>query len=144
MAKNMETLGTTFVATWRFARIAPHKARLVADLIRGKSVNEAFDLLKFSKKRAAVMLGKVLKSAVANADTAQADVNDLFVAESFCDGGPLIKRMMPKDRGKSYRILKRTCHITIGVAPGAAERQQEAQERKNNKRKSRSARAKAA
>ena len=133
-----------FVSTWRFAKIAPRKARLVADLIRGKSVDDAFDLLKFSKKRAAVMIVKVLKAAVASADAGQVDVGDLYVSESFCDAGPIIKRMMPKDRGKSYRILKRTCHITVGVAEGAQERADAAREQKKNKRKPRLAKARAA
>jgi large subunit ribosomal protein L22 len=133
-----------YISTWRFAKIAPRKARLVADLIRGKSVDEAFDLLKFSKKRAAVMVGKVLKSAVANADSKQVDVGDLFVSDSFCDPGPIVKRMMPKDRGKSYRILKRTSHITIGVAPGAEARAEAAVDRKKNKSKPRAAKVKAA
>ena len=133
-----------FISTWRFAKIAPRKARLVADLIRGKSVDDAFDLLKFSKKRAAVMIVKVLKAAVASADAKQVNVSDLYVAESFCDAGPIVKRMMPKDRGKSYRILKRTCHITVGVAEGAEERANAAEDRKKNKRKPRVAKAKAA
>ena len=133
-----------FISTWRFAKIAPRKARLVADLIRGKSVDDAFDLLKFSKKRAAVMIVKVLKAAVASADAQQVNVSDLYVAESFCDAGPIVKRMMPKDRGKSYRILKRTCHITVGVAEGAEERANVAEDRKKNKRKPRVAKAKAA
>lgn len=133
-----------FISTWRFAKIAPRKARLVADLIRGKSVDDAFDLLKFSKKRAAVMIVKVLKAAVASADAQQVNVSDLYVAESFCDAGPIVKRMMPKDRGKSYRILKRTCHITVGVAEGAEERANAAEDRKKNRRKPRVAKAKAA
>jgi len=119
-----------YTSTWRFARIAPRKARLVVDLIRGKSVGEALDLLKFSKKRAAVMVGKVLRSAIANADNAEADVEDLYVARSFCDGGPIIKRMQPKDRGKSYSIFKRTCHITIEVDEGAQDRKTALAEKK--------------
>ncbi len=134
---------SNFISTWRFAKIAPRKARLVADLIRGKAVDDAFDLLKFSKKRAAVMVVKVLKAAVASADVQQVNVSDLYVAESFCDAGPIIKRMMPKDRGKSYRILKRTCHITIGVALGAEDRAK-ATEAQKNKKKPRVAKAKAA
>ncbi len=133
-----------FVSTWRFAKIAPRKARLVADLIRGKPVDEAFNLLKFSKKRAAIMVGKVLRAAVASADEKQVDVGDLYVSQSFCDPGPIGKRMMPKDRGKSYRILKRTSHITIGVDEGAQERAQALAERKKNNRKPRAAKAKAA
>ncbi len=111
-----------YISTWRFAKISPRKARLLTDLIRGKSVAEAIDLLKFSKKRGAVMVGKVLNSAVANADEKEADVEDLYVVRSFCDAGPIVKRMQPKDRGKSYAILKRTCHITVTVDEGAERR----------------------
>ena len=111
-----------YISTWRFAKITPRKARLLADLIRGQSVAEALDLLKFSKKRAAIMLTKTLRSAVANADEAEADVENLYVCRCFCDAGPIIKRFAPKDRGKSYRILKRTCHITVEVDEGAREK----------------------
>lgn len=111
-----------YISKWRFAKISPRKARLLTDLIRGKTVAEAMDLLKFSKKRGAVMVGKVLKSAVANADEKEADVEDLYVAGSFCDAGPIVKRMQPKDRGKSYAIFKRTCHITVTVDEGAQRR----------------------
>ena len=107
-----------YVSKWRFARITARKARLLTDLIRNKPVNEALDLLKFNKKRGAVMVAKVLKSAIANADVAEADVEELFVSKSFCDDGPIMKRFMPKDRGKSYSIFKRTCHITIEVEEG--------------------------
>ncbi len=107
-----------YVSKWRFARITARKARLLTDLIRNKPVGEALDLLKFNKKRGAVMVAKVLKSAIANADTQEADVEELFVAKSFCDDGPIMKRFMPKDRGKSYSIFKRLCHITIEVEEG--------------------------
>ncbi len=109
-----------YTSKWRFARISPRKARLLADLIRGKTVEEALASLKFSKKRAAIMLAKVLKTAVADADEDGANVTDLYVAESYCDGGPIMKRFMPKDRGKSYAIMKRTSHITVSVDEGAA------------------------
>jgi large subunit ribosomal protein L22 len=108
-----------FVSKWRFARITARKARLLTDLIRNKPVGEALDLLKFNKKRGAVMVAKVLKSAVANADEQEADVENLYVSKSFCDDGPIMKRFMPKDRGKSYSIFKRLCHITVEVAEGA-------------------------
>ena len=107
-----------YSAKWRFARITARKARLLTDLIRNKPVGEALDLLKFNKKRGAVMVAKVLKSAIANADTQEADVEELFVSKSFCDDGPIMKRFMPKDRGKSYSIFKRLCHITIEVEEG--------------------------
>ncbi len=102
-----------YVSQWRFAKITARKARLLTDLIRHKPVGEALDLLKFNKKRGAVMVAKVLKSAVANADAQEADVEDLYVSRSFCDDGPIMKRMQPKDRGKSYSIFKRFCHITV-------------------------------
>ena len=107
-----------FVSKWRFARITARKARLLTDLIRNKSVGEALDLLKFNKKRGAIMVAKVLKSAIANADTQEADVENLFVSKSFCDDGPIMKRFQPKDRGKSFSIFKRMCHITIEVDEG--------------------------
>lgn len=107
-----------FVSKWRFARITARKARLLTDLIRNKSVGEALDALKFNKKRGAIMVAKVLKSAIANADVQEVDVENLFVSRSFCDDGPIMKRFMPKDRGKSYSIFKRMCHITIEVEEG--------------------------
>jgi large subunit ribosomal protein L22 len=109
-----------FISKWRFARITARKARLLTDLIRNKPVGEALDLLKFNKKRGAIMVAKVLKSAIANADTQEADVENLYVSKSFCDDGPIMKRFMPKDRGKSYSIFKRMCHITIEVDEGQA------------------------
>jgi large subunit ribosomal protein L22 len=108
-----------YSAKWRFARITARKARLLTDLIRNKPVGEALDLLKFNKKRGAIMVAKVLKSAIANADIKEADVEELFVSKSFCDDGPIMKRFMPKDRGKSFSIFKRLCHITIEVEEGS-------------------------
>src|SRR3954466_5742841 len=108
-----------YTAKWRFARITARKARLLTDLIRNKPVGEALDLLKFNKKRGALMVAKVLKSAIANADAKEADVEELFVSKSFCDDGPIMKRFMPKDRGKSFSIFKRLCHITVEVEEGA-------------------------
>ncbi len=107
-----------YVAKWRFARITARKARLLVDLIRNKPVNEALDLLKFNKKRGAIYIAKVLRSAIANADVKEADVEALYVARSFADDGPTLKRFQPKDRGKSHAILKRMCHITIEVEEG--------------------------
>ena len=104
-----------FSSKWRFARITARKARLLTDLIRNKPVGEALDLLKFNKKRGAIMVAKVLKSAIANADAKEADVEELFVSKSFCDDGPIMKRFMPKDRGKAYNIMKRTSHLVVTV-----------------------------
>lgn len=107
-----------FTSKWRFARITARKARLLTDMIRNKPVGEALDALKFNKKRGAVMVAKVLKSAIANADSQEADIEQLFVSKSFCDDGPIMKRFQPKDRGKSHSIFKRLCHITIEVDEG--------------------------
>lgn len=104
----------------RFARISPRKARLVADLIRGKSVSEAQTLLRFSKQRAAMMVGKTLTSAIANADQQEADVRRLVVSEARIDEGPTIKRFHPKDRGRAHPILKRTSHIHVSVDEAAS------------------------
>ena len=102
-----------YVAKHRFARIAPRKARLILDLIRGRDVEEALSLLKFSKKRAAVLVDKVVRSAVANAGEQEADTGALFVKEAWADPGPTIKRFQPKDRGKAYSIMKRTSHLVV-------------------------------
>ena len=102
-----------FRATHKFARIAPRKARLILDLIRGRDVDDALALLKFSKKRAAVLVDKVVRSAVANAGEQEADTGALFVKEAWADPGPTMKRFQPKDRGKAYSIMKRTSHLVV-------------------------------
>lgn len=102
-------------AIHKYARISPRKVRLVADLIRGRGVQDALNLLKFSPNRAAVMVSKVLTSAIANANEAEANVEDLVVDRAFVDEGPTIKRFQPKDRGRANPIMKRTSHITIVV-----------------------------
>ncbi len=102
-------------ATHRFARIAPRKARLVADLIRGQRVDEALMQLDVSKKRAASYFKTVLQSAIANAEEQDADVTELYISESRVDEGPTIKRFQPKDRGRAHPINKRTSHLHIGL-----------------------------
>jgi large subunit ribosomal protein L22 len=97
----------------RFARIAPRKARLVADMIRGMPIDRAMTALQFSKKRAAWYMKSILKSAIANAEEANADLSTLVVSESRIDVGPVIKRFQPKDRGRAFSIMKRTSHILI-------------------------------
>jgi large subunit ribosomal protein L22 len=105
------------IAKHNFARISPQKARLVADQIRGKSVDQALELLTFSNKKAAVLVKKVLESAIANAEHNEgADIDDLNVAKIFVDEGPIMKRIMPRAKGRADRILKRSCHITVVVA----------------------------
>lgn len=103
-------------AKHRFARIAPRKARLVTDLIRGRSCDEAVEILRFTPKRAAYLVRKVLQSAMENANLKEANMNRLVVSEARVDGGPIIKRFNPKDRGRAHPIMKRTSHIVIGVA----------------------------
>jgi large subunit ribosomal protein L22 len=114
-----------FVAKHRFARIAPRKARLVMDLIRGRPVNEALTLLQFSSKRAAVLIDQVIRSAVANATEQEADAEKLYVKECWVDPGPIIKRFQPKDRGKAYPIQKKTSHLVISL-----EQKQEPEQKK--------------
>jgi len=105
------------VAKHNFARISPQKARLVADLIRGKSVDQALEILTFSNKKAAELVKKVLESAIANAEHNEgADIDDLNVAKIFVDEGPVMKRIMPRAKGRADRILKRSSHITVVVA----------------------------
>ena len=101
------------------ARISAQKARLVADQIRGKGVEEALDLLTFSPKKAASIIKKVLNSAIANAEHNEgADVDELRVSTIFVDEGMTMKRLRPRAKGRADRILKRSCHITIKVADG--------------------------
>jgi len=106
-----------YAAKHRFARIAPRKARLIMDLVRGRDVDDAISILKFSKQRASGMVEKVIRSAVANAaeqETAPSR-NALYVAKAWVDPGPVIKRFQPKDRGKAYAIMKRTSHLCVEV-----------------------------
>lgn len=104
-----------WTCTHRFARIAPRKVRLVADLIRGRRADEAMDILKFTNKRASYFLRKVLASAIANADEGEADVERLFIKTATVDEGPQMKRMRPKDRGRAFVIRRRSSHIKIEV-----------------------------
>ncbi|MEM7483386.1 MAG: 50S ribosomal protein L22 [Acidobacteriota bacterium] len=102
-------------ARLRFHQASPQKVRLVADLIRGKEVDEAASILKLTQKAAARPIEKLLKSAVANAENRdeQADIDRLYVKEIHVDGGPTLKRLRPQPMGRAFRILKRQSHITI-------------------------------
>lgn len=102
-------------AKHKYARISARKVRLIADLIRGRDVQDALNILKFTPNRAAVMVSKVLTSAIANANEAEANVESLIVDRAFVDEGPTIKRWQPKDRGRANPIMKRTSHITVVV-----------------------------
>jgi large subunit ribosomal protein L22 len=104
-------------AKLRFLRIAPRKVRLVADLIRGKQVEDALNILQFTNKRSSQPLAKLLKSAVANADQKPGvNVDRLYVETLMVDGGPLIKRFMPRAMGRATPILHRTSHVTLTLA----------------------------
>ena len=106
-------------AILRSVRISPQKARLVADQVRGLPVARALDLLKFSDKKAAALIRKVVESAIANAENNQgADVDDLRVKTIMVDEGPTLKRFMARAKGRGTRILKRTSHITVVVGAG--------------------------
>jgi large subunit ribosomal protein L22 len=110
-------MSTNTQAVLKFVRMSPQKARLVADLVRGKKVDEAINTLKFSNQRAATVIRKVLESAIANAENNfGADVDELKVREIFVDQGPVMKRTMPRAKGRADRISKPTSHITIRVS----------------------------
>lgn len=102
-------------STYKYARISPRKARLILDMIRGADVSEALDILRFTPNRAAGMISKVLTSAVANANEADADPDRLFVSQCHVNEGPTMRRIRPKDRGRAHLIRKRTSHIVVEV-----------------------------
>lgn len=105
------------LARLKGARLSAQKARLVADQIRGKAVEEALLLLSYSPKKGAAIIKKVLNSAIANAEHNEgADVDELKVSTIMVDEGMTMKRIMPRAKGRADRILKRSCHITITVA----------------------------
>ena len=104
-------------AVHRFARTSAQKARLVADQIRGMPGEQAVNLLKFSPRKAAALIGQVLNSAIANAENNEGlDSSNLVVSKIMIDEGPSLKRVMPRAKGRADRIVKRTSHITIYVA----------------------------
>jgi large subunit ribosomal protein L22 len=99
------------------ARLSAQKARLVADQVRGKSVAEALNILAFSPKKGAVIVKKLLESAIANAEHNEgADIDELSISTIFVDEGMTMKRIKPRAKGRADRILKRSCHITVKVA----------------------------
>ena len=104
-------------ATLRHSVISPQKARLVADQIRGLSVDKAIDVLTYSNKKSAAIIKKVLMSAIANAEHNDgADIDELKVMAICIDQGPTLKRLRPRARGRADRLLKPTSHITITVS----------------------------
>ena len=100
-----------------FARSSAQKARLVADQVRGLSVEKALELLSYSPKKAAVLIKKVVDSAIANAEHNEgADIDELVITKICVDEGPTMKRIMPRAKGRADRIMKRSCHITVVVS----------------------------
>ena len=109
-----ETLVKEGRATLKFARISSRKVKIVADLIRGKDVDEALAIMKFTPKASSEVLEKLLKSAIANAENNHDMKHEnLYVAEIFANQGPTLKRIRPAAKGSAVRIRKRTSHITI-------------------------------
>lgn len=107
-------------ASLRHIRIAPQKARLVVDLIRGQSVERAREILRYTPKRVAYYADRILLSALANADVkseGQVSPEDLIVAETYVDEGPRLKRFLAGPMGRARPILRRMCHITIVLGP---------------------------
>lgn len=104
-------------AKLRHARISAQKARLVVDKIRDVSVEKALNILQFSKKKAAVLIRRVLTSAIANAEHNNGmDIDELYISSVYVDEGPMMKRTQARAKGRGNRILKRTSHIIVNVA----------------------------
>ena len=105
-------------ATLKYLKASPQKVRLVADLVRGKKVEEALNILRFTRKSCAKDLEKLLRSAVANAENkeAGADVDELVVSKIYVNEGPREKRVQPAPMGRAYRIQKRKAHVTVHVS----------------------------
>ncbi len=120
MARGIVPEAQEAMATARFIRISPTKARQVVDLIRGRHVDDARRVLRFTPRGPSVTVGKVLESAVANAEHNRGLPRDeLVVARAWVDEGPTLKRFRPRALGRATRIRKRTCHISVVVARGS-------------------------
>jgi large subunit ribosomal protein L22 len=137
------TSGRTFTASHRHASLSPYKARPVIDLVRGKNVDDALSILEWQDRRAAPMIRKVIKSALANAtNDLEADLKRLFVADARVDGAGLLngrKRFMQRAMGRAFPILKRTCHISIVLAEAAESVADEARSKARKARTKKSA-----
>jgi large subunit ribosomal protein L22 len=102
------------IASLRYLRITPRKVRVVADLVRGKPVEEALGILRYVEKRAGATLEKLVRSAVANAEKAgEVDVDRLWVETLTVDQGPMMKRFMPRALGRAFKIQKKTSHVKL-------------------------------
>ena len=110
------------VAKARYIRISAHKMRQAIELVRGRNVEDALNILRFTHKKSALMLEKIVRSAVANAQNIHGDKihdpNSLMIVEMQCDEGPMLKRIRARAMGRAYRIRKRTCHVRVVVEAG--------------------------
>jgi large subunit ribosomal protein L22 len=106
-------------AVVKYVRIAPSKVRIVVDLVRGKALDEALAILRFTSKRASRVVEKVIRSAAANAENNyNMKRRDLMVSEVYVDQGPTMKRWHPRQRGRAFPILKKTSHVTVVLRDG--------------------------
>jgi large subunit ribosomal protein L22 len=118
MAKLAIDTNNEVKAIARYIRMSPSKVRRVLDQIRGRSYQEALIILEFMPYRACEPILKVLRSAAANAEhNAGLERSKLVISQAYADGGPTLKRYRPRAQGRAYQIRKRTCHITVAVAP---------------------------
>ena len=126
-------------ATLKYLKASPQKVRLIVDLVRGKKVEEALQILRFTRKGAAKDLEKLVRSAVANAEQTDnaPDVDDLVVSKIYVNEGPREKRVQPAPMGRAYRIQKRKAHVTVHVSDEV----KAVNERSNNTKKPARARA---
>ena len=114
MEEKQEVLIPSAEATLKYARISSRKVKIVADLIRGKDVDEALAIVKFTPKASSVIIEKLLKSAIANAENNHYMTRaNLYIAEIYANQGPTLKRIRPAAKGSAYKIRKRTSHITV-------------------------------
>ncbi|MCC6865010.1 MAG: 50S ribosomal protein L22 [Ignavibacteria bacterium] len=107
-------------AVKRYIQSSPRKMRLVVDLIRGKAINDALNILHFSPKHGSKVVEMTLRSAISNltnkVDSGRIDEKDVYVKTVYVNGGPVLKRMLPAPQGRAYRVRKRSNHLTIVVA----------------------------
>ncbi len=137
MARTVAPDAPEAIATARFIRMSPSKARQVVDLIRGRHVNEARQMLAFTQRGATLPVRKVLESAIANAEHNRSlAADELFIARAWVDEGPTLRRFRPRAMGRATRINKRTCHISVVVGRPEEEAAVERPKKRSTRRKS--------
>jgi large subunit ribosomal protein L22 len=138
VAKRLDPAAQESIAVAKFIRISPTKARQVIDLIRGRHVDDARRVLRFSERAASRTITKVLESAVANAEHNESlPADELFVSRAWIDEGPTLRRYRPRALGRATRIRKRTCHISVVVSRMEEEPRRPAPERASRRRRNR-------